>query len=71
VKRWFENVARGSPVTADVYLRRLAAFCSDMQTTPKELVAKSERELHDFMLDCISQMEKARKAGSYIERTYL
>lgn len=69
VKRWFDNVARGSPVTADVYLRRLAAFCSDIHATPKELTAKSERELHDLMLDCVSQMEKDNKAGSYIEST--
>ena len=27
VKRWHDNVARGSGVTADVYLRRLGNFC--------------------------------------------
>jgi hypothetical protein len=69
VRRWFDNAARGSPVTADVYVRRLAAFCSSMHATPKELAAKSERELHDLMLDCVSQMEKDGKAGSYIEST--
>ena len=69
VRRWFDNVARGSPVTADVYLRRLAAFCSTQHATPKGLVAKSERELHDLLLDCVSQMERNGNAGSYIEST--
>ena len=32
-------------MTADVYVRRLAAFCSSMHATPGELAAKSEREL--------------------------
>jgi integrase len=69
VRRWFDNVARGSPVTADVYLRRLAAFCSTQHTTPKGLATKSERELHCLLLDCVSQMEKNGNAGSYIEST--
>jgi hypothetical protein len=69
VRRWFDNVGRGSPVTADVYLRRLAAFCESSRTTPKSLAFKSESELYDLMLDCVSQMEKAGKTGSYIEST--
>lgn len=69
VRRWFDNVGRGSPVTADVYLRRLAAFCESSRTTPKSLVSKSESELYSLMLDCVSQMEKTGKAGSYIEST--
>lgn len=27
VRRWFDNVARGSDVTAEICLRRLGAFC--------------------------------------------
>jgi hypothetical protein len=69
VRRWFDNVGRGSPVTADVYLRRLAAFCESSRTTPKNLVSKGEGELYDLMLDCASQMEKAGNAGSYVEST--
>jgi hypothetical protein len=69
VRRWFDNVGRGSPVTADVYLRRLRAFCESSGTTPKSLISKGEGELYDLMLDCVSQMEKAGKAGSYIEST--
>src|SRR4030067_206578 len=69
VKRWFDNVSRGSPVTADVYLRRLAAFCQTTRTTPNSLAAMSDGELHRLMLDYVSQNENAGKAGSYIERT--
>jgi hypothetical protein len=66
VKRWFDNIARGSPVTADVYLRRLAAFCSDTGQSPRKLSSKNESALHDSMLDYVSQMEEDDKAGSSI-----
>jgi hypothetical protein len=69
VERWFDNVARGSPVTADVYLRRLAAFCESQHVTPKSLVAKTEDQLHALMLDYVSQAERAGNAGSFIEST--
>ena len=29
--RWYANVAQGSRATADVYARRLAAFCRRMK----------------------------------------
>jgi hypothetical protein len=45
VRRWFDNVSRGSQVTADVYLRRLGSFCHSFGTTPKGLVSLSEGEL--------------------------
>lgn len=34
VKRWHSNVARGSPVTAEINLRRLSKFCEDNKITP-------------------------------------
>lgn len=43
IKRWYENVARGSRVTADVYLRRLGWACKHLNLTPKELLGKSEK----------------------------
>ncbi|MFQ6060665.1 MAG: site-specific integrase, partial [Thermoplasmata archaeon] len=45
VKRWYENNARGSVVTADVYLRRLGNFCEVHNLTPRKFAAKSEKEL--------------------------
>lgn len=67
VRRWYDNVARGSRVTADVYLRRLGSFCKRFSKTPKALVSMSEGDLHNLMLDHVSSMERDGHAGSYIE----
>lgn len=69
VKRWYENVSRGSRSTADVYLRRLRAFCQAFHVRPKELASMSDGELFNLLLDCVSTMEKAGHAGSYTEST--
>jgi integrase len=66
VQRWYDNVARGSVITADVYLRRLGNFCELMGISPKGLAKKSEKKLYELFLDLISQMERDEKAGSYI-----
>jgi len=67
VRRWYENVARGSEVTADVYLRRLGAFCKHFKLKPKRLVSLSQNELYNLLLNYVSDLERAGKAGSYIE----
>jgi hypothetical protein len=67
VKRWRENVSRGSAITSDVYLRRLGSFCQSHNTTPKALLSLSEIELYNIVLDVVSSMEKAGYAGSYTE----
>ena len=53
------NVARGSAITADVYLRRLGFFCQRHDTTPKALLSFTEIELYNLILDVVSSMEKA------------
>ena len=67
VRRWYENVARGSEVTADVYLRRLGAFCKHFKLKPKRLASLSQDELYNLLLDYVSALERAGRAGSYIE----
>jgi len=67
VRRWFGTVARGSRVTADVYLRRLGAFCQSFGRSPKDLLGMSETELYNLLLDYISMMEGEGHAGSYIK----
>ena len=67
VRRWFNNVARGSRVTADVYLRRLGAFCEHFNITPRQLIALSENDLYNMLLDYVSYLENNGCAGSYIE----
>lgn len=69
VKRWFDNLAARSIVTATVYLRTLGLYCELKQTTPQALlkVAKT-KAFRDAFSDFVRQQEKEGKAGSYITR---
>ena len=69
VKRWFDNLAARSIVTATVYLRTLGLYCELNQTTPQALlkVAKT-KAFRDAFSDFVRQQEKEGKAGSYITR---
>ncbi|MEM2825606.1 MAG: site-specific integrase, partial [Candidatus Bathyarchaeia archaeon] len=67
VRRWYDNVARGSRVTADVYLRRLGSFCERFNVSPKQLIAMGEGDLYNMLLDYVSFLEGNGCAGSYIE----
>lgn len=69
VKRWYSNVARGSEVTADVYLRRLGNFCQSSKLPPERLLKMNETELYNILLDTVSKMEGEGYAGSYIQST--
>lgn len=66
VRRWYDNVARGSKVTADVYLRRMGGFCHKFKIGPKDLATMSEDELYNLLLDLVTSMEK-EYTGSYIK----
>jgi len=66
IRRWHDNVARGSGVTADVYLRRLGNFCEAHELTPKQLAAMKPRELEALLLDFVGKQERRGKAGSYV-----
>ncbi len=68
VKRWYDNLARGSPVTADVYLQRLGAFCEENKLTPKTLASIGRRKLEDLLMDFVSSKER-KYTGSYIQST--
>jgi hypothetical protein len=72
VKRWYNNVARGSPVTAEINLRRLSKFCEDNKITPIELAElghKNIRAATDLLQDHISWMESQNYAPQYIQGT--
>jgi hypothetical protein len=69
VRRWYENLARGSRVTADVCLRRLGNFCELHKITPKELASLNDKELHGLLMDYVSSAERRGYAGSYINST--
>jgi hypothetical protein len=72
VRRWYKNVARGSPNSAEINLRRLSKFCEDHQITPiqlAELGIKDIREVTDLLQDHISWMESRGNAPQYIKGT--
>ena len=68
--RWHTNLARGSPVTANVYLRRLDLFCRQHHMTSHDLIAlgtKDQKALEDLLFDHITKMEANDKSPGYIE----
>jgi integrase len=70
IRRWYDNVCRGSKVTADVYIRRLGAICATRNTNPAEMIKKNKEDegewLYNFLMDLVTDMEREGKAGSYI-----
>lgn len=72
VRRWYENLRRGSKLTADVRLRRLHLFCKQHGTSPQDLVSSGKentRKLEDLLHDCVSEMESKGYAPGYIDNT--
>ena len=67
VNRWYENVSRGSRITADVYLRRFGSVLEEKKLSPHGLLKLEQNELFNLLLDLISKMEKDGYAGSYTE----
>ncbi len=64
IRAWYENVGRGSRITADVYARSLRLFCHQTETTPDSLLHQTEARLHILLLDFVSNEEKRGQAGS-------
>jgi hypothetical protein len=67
IRRWYENISRGSRVTADVYLRRLGYFCNRFKLSPERMLDLDDEKLQDFLSDAITNLEKENYAGSYIQ----
>ena len=70
IKRWYDNLARSSVVTAEVRLRKLGRFCENNKMTPRELIElglKDPRDVADLLEDNITTMEKQRLAPQYIK----
>ncbi|MEM4311081.1 MAG: hypothetical protein QXX95_01665 [Nitrososphaerales archaeon] len=69
VKRWFMNVARGSPITAEVALRRLSRLCELLNMSPKTMVESAKNDLAGFqdkLEDMVAALEANGKAPGYI-----
>jgi len=69
IRRWYDNLARGSPITADVRVRRLDKFCEIHQMTPMELADLGMRDIRtatNLLEDHITWMEEKGYAPGYI-----
>lgn len=69
MERWHRNLARGSEITSDVYLRRLGNVCGARRITPSDLISMKREDRRDFLTDLVSEMEEAGLTGGYIEST--
>ncbi len=72
LRRWYTNIARGSPLTAEVRLRRISHFCEVNNTTPSkfaELGLKNLRAATDMIEDHISWMEGKNHSPGYTDST--
>jgi hypothetical protein len=70
VRRWFDNLARGSQITADNYLRCLFNYARRMKTTPAAVAKYSPAKAYESLLDFVTGEEKRGIAGSAIH-TYV
>ncbi|MDG7016470.1 MAG: site-specific integrase, partial [Nitrososphaerota archaeon] len=67
LRRWHDNLAASSPITAEVYLRTLGLYCDLASTTPKQILKDGPtKRFRDGFTDFVRQMERKGKAGSYI-----
>ncbi len=66
VRRWYENLSRGSLVTSGVYRGRLRLFCDHYSIAPSQLVKLDQKEIEDKLQDFFSHLESEGKAGSYL-----
>jgi len=69
VKRWFTNLARGSPITAEVAMRRLSRLCELLSTSPQGMVDWTRSDLKGFqdsLEDLVTRLESEGKSPGYI-----
>ncbi len=72
LRRWYDNLARGSQLTADVRLRRLAHFCRKHSMTPTDLAKLAVNDIRavtNVIEDHVTWMEKQGFSPGYIEDT--
>ena len=67
IRRWYDNVARGSQITADVYLRRLVNFCLEKSLTPTSMASMTVKQIEPLLMDYFTSHQDF--AGSYLHST--
>ncbi len=66
ISRWYANVARGSLITANVYLKRLGYLCEMHGVSAQQIAAFDDQQAYDLLLDTVSSLEARHLAGSYV-----
>jgi len=69
-KRWYDNMARGSEVTAKENARILYRFLKHHDMSPRELAdiaRKDRRKVEDVLMDFVAQLHNEGKAPNYID----
>ena len=66
IRRWYDDVCRGSTTTGQVYLRRLGSFCESVGKSPLDLLKMNEMQLANLLTDHVSLLEKKGHSGGYI-----
>jgi hypothetical protein len=70
VERWSRRTARGSPITAEVALRRLGRACELLELEPKDLFERAKvdpKAFTDSVDDMVSALEGRGMSPGYIE----
>ena len=69
VRRWFDNFAAKSLLTATFYLRNLGLYCDLNKTDPKSILKVARtKAFRDGFTDFVRRLEQEGKASSYIAR---
>jgi hypothetical protein len=69
IRRWRDNLRRGSIATGDAWFRALRRFCAKTEHTPNDLLKLKPRDLRDVFLDFVSSDEKRGAGGAYTAYT--
>jgi len=70
VKRWYENVAQGSPLTAEIRIRMLYRYLQLNELTPNQLVENAQKDrkgVEDQLQDFLMKQLKDGLAPSYVK----
>ncbi len=63
LRRWYDNLKRGSKYIADIYLRRSCAFCQKRNVTPGQFVKLTVNQIEDMAQDYVKELEESYLDG--------
>jgi hypothetical protein len=70
LQRWLRSLARGSPITSEVAVRRLGKLCEHFKTDPMGLLDWAKRDImgfQDVLEDFVSKLEAEGASAGYIQ----